>query len=325
MSTGVNFASTLVATNIPSTLDSSAILTGTSGGATTAGGQFGSGINTLVVTSEATKTLDSASLETAGAKVDRAGFSVTLVVTVTRLSRSVGRLAGGRSGSGGSGVTFEVVAIPVPSLRALRRRHLGRWVVGDTASLTGVPVPAGRRALITTGGLGRVGRSTVRKATILLAEVEVTVIAVIGGLRGSSRSRGFRRSSRGGRLLRSRWGRGLLGGSRGCGLRWLRRGVTTRGSGVTLQPRLVPRPTTVTGRGSLLFRRSVGNTASLTRVPAPTVGRALGVLRRSRWAGWSTARNTAVTLREVELVRFTVLVSRGQHKRDRRGEQKNAR
>ena len=51
----------------------------------------------------------------------------------------------------------------------------------------------------------------------------------------------------------------------------------------------------------MLFRRSVGNTAALTRVPAPTVGRALGVLRRSRWAGWSTARNTAVTLREARV------------------------
>ena len=77
-----------------------------------------------------------------------------------------------------------------------------------------------------------------------------------------------------------------------------------------------------------MLGRGMGNTASLTRMPAPAIRRALRVLGRRGRARRGSARNTAVTLREavvdvnkdgplngyvyiLELVRFTVLVSRG--------------
>lgn len=126
-------------------------MSGAGGSAATAGGQFGSDIDTLVITSKAREALESTSLQAAWTKVDRARLSMTLIVTMTRLSRSIGRLAGRGSGSGGSRVALEIVAIPVPSIGALRRRHLRGRMVGDTASLASVPVPARRRTLVTLG------------------------------------------------------------------------------------------------------------------------------------------------------------------------------
>lgn len=158
----------MVATNIPSSFNGSAVLSSTDGGTTTTGGQFRGGIDTLVITSETSETLEGTSLQAARAKVDRAGLSVTLVVG--RLSRSVGRLAGRGSGSGGSGVTLEIVSVPVPSLGALRRRHLRRRVVGNTASFASVPAPARGRALVATWRRRGCGRSTVRETAVLLTK-----------------------------------------------------------------------------------------------------------------------------------------------------------
>lgn len=133
-----------------------------------------------------------------------------------------------------------------------------------------------------------------------------------GRLLGSGRSSGLLRNGGTRRLCRVRRSRGLLGSSRSRGLR--RRGrlwrVAPRWDRVARQPRLVPRPATVTGRGSLLLRWSMGSAASLASVPTPAVCGALSVLRGSWWAGGRTTRDAAITLREAT-IKIQSTIARG--------------
>lgn len=144
---------------------------------------------------------------------------------MTLVASIAGRLGGSASRGRGLRVALEVARVPVAA-----RRALGRWAArrlrsrGNAALLARVPVPAVSRARCPGRRAGRVGVSTVRKATALQLEArkacqrycstslnkallqELAVLAVTaarrssrgrwlrwGGRRHRSRSRGRRR------------------------------------------------------------------------------------------------------------------------------------
>lgn len=160
-----------IALHVPGAEDSSAVLTFASRGATTAGGELLGNVEALVALLQG-RSRDGASLESAGAKGSGASLQTRSTTVVGVVVRGLGgrRRRAGRSG----GVALQVVGVPLPALRALRRRLVGGRLVGNTAALARVPVPAARRALVTRRrGRRRSGGTTVRQAALLLSEPRI--------------------------------------------------------------------------------------------------------------------------------------------------------
>jgi len=159
----IDFATALLASDIPDTRDGVAVLALFENGTTTAVVEVDEGINTLVIT--ASQAGDRASRESLRARgnIARAVFALldistlvvavaiaTLVVVVAtlvvaaaivivRLSGSLGRSRGLVVGSSRGRVAAEGTAGPIPTLGALRRRKGTWWLVRRAAASPIVP------------------------------------------------------------------------------------------------------------------------------------------------------------------------------------------
>lgn len=276
----ITFTLALVAANVPHVGDGGAILASAGGGATTAGGELGCGVETLVVTRGAHQTLDRAGSHTHGTQGDIARLGMALVASI---ARGLGSRAGG---GGGLRVALEVTRVPVAALLALRRgaarcNRGGR----NTALLAAVPVPAVSRARRARGRRRRRGLTAVGETARLSLEAEVEHQKT-GCQRTLTHSQegtittvtAARRCSRG---RRRAWS-GALGGLRGsCSLhRWCRAGR----SRLTLAVQVSAAPDTVLFTLGRRAARSLGSrrhTARVIGVPVPSVGGACSALGRT--------------------------------------------
>ena len=114
-------------------------------------------IDTFVVREHAVGTDDGASSHVTGAQVVKAKLRSPFAPTVGARRLRVGRIWRGRNWT-----TLVMSSVPLPSLRTLRRRRAGMIRQAATQEVT--PVPFRLWAIRPGGGLGRIGRSTVRKA-----------------------------------------------------------------------------------------------------------------------------------------------------------------
>jgi len=193
-----NDTATLLALNIPCTLDSGAVLTLTQSRAATARLTVRNGVHTFEVTA---KPWNWASGQASGAK-GGAGFGRAPVVSASRASGISSRASVIVTGSSmvatgpsmittrltwasrvrmrrwvtgrwsrlrGLGLTAPKVGAPVPALGALRRRMVGRgWVTRNAAPLFRLPVVASRGAIGAFRRRRRARRSTLGQTTALL-------------------------------------------------------------------------------------------------------------------------------------------------------------
>jgi len=158
----IDFASALVAANVPNTRDSVTVLTLIESGAAAAVVEVDDGIDTFVVTTNQTR--DRASRKTLGARSDIAGAVLTLLevnalvlaiatialtaVVLVIVTVLVG-LSGGFRWSRGLGggrsrrrlVATEGTGRPLPVPGTLGGREVLRGLVGSTAALSSVPRP----------------------------------------------------------------------------------------------------------------------------------------------------------------------------------------
>lgn len=185
----VDFASALLASNVPDTRNGVTVLALTESGTTTAVVEVNKCINALVITTD--QAGNRASGETLRARgnvtrtvlallsVNAFAFMALLVVIITgRLSglRRCGRWLG--AGTGWGRVAAERVVGPVPTVTALRRGEITGRLVRSTAAQSRVPRPAAG-AVFVGRWTGRIAWTPVGKADVFAVPLEFATSTVV--------------------------------------------------------------------------------------------------------------------------------------------------